>query len=158
MAINQNKNIQQITVPGLTVQKNIISYGDSFICAKNISAMSISPIPAKSLWIIGILIAFAGLVTLFDDNAFLGIVMLLGGALWAFIGIKSNQERGINLAVSLNSGNTLYFHCDNKKFLDKVLQALITCINNTDTASCYINFEKCTIQNSDILNDATIKI
>lgn len=156
MAVKRIKKDQQLTVPGLKVQKNIISYGDSFICAKNVSLISISPIPANGSWIIAILLALAGLYMFLEYGSEFGGGMIVVGAVWLIVVILINCNRGINLAVNLNSGKTLYFHCSDEQFLRKVLQVLLACINNIEQASCYINFENCSIQNSEILNDATI--
>lgn len=156
MAIKRIKNDQSISVPGLKVQKNIISYGDSFICAENISLISICPIPSNMSWIFAIIAAFIGTFMFFENETEVGGALLAIGIVWFIIVLIMNSNRGINLAINLNSGKTLYFHCSDEQFLQKVLQVLLVCINNIERASCYINFESCSIQNSSILNDATI--
>lgn len=80
MAVKRMKKDQQLTVPGLKVQKNIISYGDSFICAKNVSLISISPIPANGSWIVAILLALAGLYVFLEYSPEFGGGMIAVGA------------------------------------------------------------------------------
>lgn len=157
MASSRRKKDQQINVPGLKVDNNIISYSNSFICLKNISLISISPIPANGSWVIAIIMALGGLYMLLEEiSTEIGGTLTAIGVIWFLIVVISNSTRGINLAVTLNSGNTVYFHCSNEQFLRKVLVVLLNSIKDTTRTSCYINFQECTIQNSNILNDAEI--
>lgn len=157
MALSRRKKDQQIKVPGLKVDNNIISYANSFICLKNISLISISPIPANGSWVIAIIMVLGGLYMLVKEiSTKIGVTLMAIGVILFFIVIISNSTRGINLAVTLNSGNTVYFHCSNEQFLREVLVVLLNSIKDTTKASCYINFQECTIQNSNILNDSEI--
>lgn len=134
---------EEIRVPTMQVDENVILYGNSFICTDNISLMTISPIPKNTQWVWAILLAIAGIV-ICQESA-IGILVILIGIAWAAWVIWNNQNRGENLAISLNSGVTLYFHCRDRIFLNQVLDVMINCIKVGSKSKYTIRFDKCEI-------------
>lgn len=138
------KKNKKIEVPELRVEKGVISYGNAFICTKNISMISISPIPQNWLWIPAVIGALSLLPTLDDGGffIFLFIVCLVAG----ICSIYNNATRGDNLAIALNSGETLYFNCKDRQFLHGVVQKMLKSIANENRSSYVIRFSNCSIQ------------
>lgn len=137
---------KKIKIPELLVDKDVISYGESFICTKNVSMVSISPIPASRWWILGLLLALLGFYTR-EDYGVLPIIIgvaLFFGVLWY------NSNRGENLAITLNSGHTFYFHCTSREFIRKVLKNMISSIKLGNHATYKVNFKSCTIDSISI--------
>lgn len=64
--------------------------------------------------------------------------------IWTIAVISYNKGRGEDLAISLNSGNTIYFHCQNKAFLKDVVMLLVECIKS-GSQSYSISFDRCAI-------------
>lgn len=122
---------------------NVILYGNSFICTDNISLMTISPIPKNNQWIWAILVAISGIV-IYQEST-IGILAILFGIAWCAFVIWHNKNRGENLAISLNSGVTLYFHCRDRLFLNQVIDVMVNCIKGENKSKYTIRFDKCEI-------------
>lgn len=45
--MSQFSKNEQIQIPSIQIDKNVIKYGNSFICIDNISLITISPIPSN---------------------------------------------------------------------------------------------------------------
>lgn len=150
MALINTKDTK-VSVAGFQVDKNVIYYGNSAINTNNISMIFISPIPANNSWILAAIIAFLGLLSIEDG----GWLALLIAAIWIIAVVYHNKNRGENLAISLNSGNTLYFHCTSKEFLGRVVTLITECIKS-GTGSYTINFERCAI-NRGVAESITVK-
>lgn len=146
-----NKNTK-VTVPGFQVDKNVIYYGNTAINTNNISMISISPIPSNKSWIIAAIIALIGLIGFRDGGWFPFII----AAIWIIAVVIYNRGRGEDLAISLNSGNTLYFHCRERDFLVRVVTLVTECIK-TGSESYFINFDRCAI-NKGIVRDMSVKV
>ena len=69
------KKNEQINVPSITVDKNVIRYGESFICTDNISMISICPIPANKSWLIAIILGVVGIYLMQEGS--IGILLLV---------------------------------------------------------------------------------
>ena len=149
--MEKKANSEEIRVQTMQVDENIILYGNSFICTDNISLMTISPIPKNTQWIWAILLAIAGIV-ICQESA-IGILAILFGIAWCAFVIWRNQNRGENLAISLNSGVTLYFHCQDRFFLNQVIDVMINCIKGGSKSKYTIRFDKCEI-NGNVLSDS----
>ncbi len=148
------KKNQKINVPTLLVDKDVISYGNSFICTKNISLITISAIPSNKTWIIAIIVGLLGFYMQNEMES--GMFLIIASIIWIIGVVVYNVNRGDNLAVSLNSGTTLYFHCKNRIFLKAVLQKLIASIKENNCSTYTISFDRCTIHDG-ALNSATIR-
>lgn len=134
---------KQVNVPSITVDKNIIIYENSFICTDNISLITVSPIPQNTSWIFAIILALAS-ISIIKIVPFC-IFTLIVAILWFIIVVVQNSNRGENLAISLNSGTTLYFNCKSRDFLNKVVFTMIDSIKNKNQSKYSVNFDKCTI-------------
>lgn len=139
MAVINSKDTK-VSVSGFQVDKNVIYYGNTAINTNNISLISVSPIPASKLWIWGVLIVVGGLFSI-ENGGLLGVIV---GIIWIIAVVIHNNNRGEYLTISLNSGNTLYFHCTDSKFMTKVVNLMVKCIN-TGTGEYSIRFDKCAI-------------
>ena len=147
----KTKKNEQINVPGIVFDKNIIIYEDSFISTENISMITICQIPANNTWIIALLIGVIGLYML--NTPAIGALMILVSVIWIFWVLNYNANRGENLAITLNSGNTLYFNCKSRDFLNKVINTITTCIKEKNNSKFVISFDKCQI-NGNVFNDS----
>lgn len=141
MAVGNSNKDTKVYIAGFQVDGNVIYYGNSAINTNNISLISISPIPANNSWIVAIIIGLIGLMI--GD---IGLILLLVAIAWIIGVVIHNSNRGEFLAISLNSGNTLYFYCRSRDFLNRVISVMVDCIKN-GAGSYNINFEKCAINN-----------
>ncbi len=150
---NSNKN-EKVNVPSIQIDKNIISYSNSFICIDNISLISVSPIPSNMTWIGAVILSILSIAMISSyDMKTLGILALIAAIAWLAIVVYLNMNRGENLAISLNSGTTLYFNCRDKKFLNNVVSTMIKSINDKNKSTYTISFDKCTISGG-VLNES----
>lgn len=148
MAKDKQKTIK---TPAIGIEKNIISYGNAFICTDNISFIFISKISANMSWIIATLLGLAGLYLAQESE--IGFFALAVAIIWLIIVFIYNINRGENLAINLNSGETLYFHCKDREFLKKVVHLILKNIKEGNSSNYNINFDKCTI-NGNVLPNA----
>lgn len=150
MAKNKDKKIY---TPALQVDDEVIIYRDSFICIKNISLISISEIPSNTSWIWAIIIGLLGIYL--QSQSELGMYLIISAIIWFIIVMVYNANRGDNLAISLNSGTTLYFNCKDRKFLVEVTIKLLNSIKENSHSRYTISFSQCTI-NDGVLNGSLI--
>ena len=148
------KKNEQINVPSITVDKNVIRYGESFICTDNISMISICPIPANKSWLIAIILGVVGIYLMQEGS--IGILLLVV-AIWLIAVLVYNSNRGDNLAISLNSGSTLYFNCKDRAFLNKVVNAMLGSIKEKNQTTYSISFDKCQISGGVLHNSNLIE-
>ncbi len=142
----------KVSVPGFQVDQNVIYYGNTAINTNNISMISISSIPSNKSWIIAAIIALLGLKRFSAGGWFPFII----AAIWIIGVVIYNRGRGEDLAISLNCGNTLYFHCRERDFLERVVSLVTECIK-TGSESYFINFDRCAI-NRGIARDISVKV
>lgn len=146
------KKDKMVESTGFQVDKNVIYYGNTAINTNNISLISVSPIPTNDSWKWAIVLGLAGIVTMKNG----GWVLLLSAIIWTAIVVYYNKNRGEYLTISLNSGNTLYFHCRDRAFLDKVILLMVDCIK-TGTESYTVNFDRCVV-NKGIAGNMTVGV
>lgn len=149
MSLFSNKD-KKIKNPTIKIEENVITYENSFTCIDNISLITISHIPSNKTWIIALIGIFIGIYIHVNQIIVIGIIWIIGVIIY-------NLNRGNNLAINLNSGVSLYFHCKDITFLKRVVNLLIEKINNKTKGNIDINFQSCTINNSNILNNSSIK-
>ncbi|MCM1525025.1 MAG: hypothetical protein NC120_11260 [Ruminococcus sp.] len=145
MAAFKNKDTK-VSVPGFTVDDNVIYYGNTAINTNNVSMISISPIPSNKSWIYALFIALGGIFV--GEARWLAFLV---AAVWIIAVVIYNKGRGEDLAISLNSGNTIYFHCREREFLERVVTLITGCIK-TGAGHYSVSFDKCVI-NKGTVND-----
>lgn len=150
--VSLGKN-EKVKVPIIQVDKNILSYGNSFVCIDNISLVTISSIPSNKSWILAILLGILGGFTV--DMQGLGFVLLSVAIIWFIVVLVSNATRGNNFTIVLNSGTSLYFNCKNLRFLNAVVQTVLNSINEKNKSTYTISFDRCTITDG-VLNNSTL--
>lgn len=141
MALKNSKDIKANST-GFQVDKNVIYYGNTAINCNNISLISILPVPANKSWIYALLIGLGGLLAIRSGGW--GWFAILVAAIWIIAVAYMNNNRGENLAIILNSGNTFYFNCTNRDFLNEVIMLMVECINSGN-GEYSIRFDKCAI-------------
>ncbi len=151
--MSQFSKNEQINVPSIQIDKNVITYANSFICTDNISLITISPIPPNNTWVGAIILGILGICTVSMDG--IGIIPLIIAIIWFGLVMKYNNERGKNLAISLNSGATLYFNCKDVEFLNTVVNTMLNSIKDKNKSTYSISFDKCTI-NDGVLKESTL--
>lgn len=150
MAVGNSNKDTKVYASGFQVDGNVIYYHNSAINANNISLISISPTPANNSWIGAIVLALIGLFI----GKTMGTILLIGAIIWVIAVVLHNKNRGEFLAISLNSGNTLYFYCRERYFLNQVISIMVECIKS-GRESYTIRLDKCVI-NPGIAEDITI--
>lgn len=143
------KKIEKVKYPELLVDKDVISYGEAFICTRNISMVGISQIPSNYWWVLGLISVLLGVYSI-DE---MGVVFIVVGAVIFLISVCVNANRGENLAIALNSGQTFYFHCKSKDFIRRVLKNMILSIKQGNRATYKVNFNSCTIDNINMVEN-----
>ncbi|MBD5115624.1 MAG: hypothetical protein HDT46_10600 [Ruminococcaceae bacterium] len=157
--MNSNKTIINYYHSSIQINGNIITYGNSFIQAKNISLITVAPIPASKSWVGALILLMLGFVLrLFTINgsAILGDIVIIASIIWIICFAIGEGRKGDNLVINLNSGNSLYFYCHNKEFLNQVVSVFISCINHKDTNPVTIMFDKCQIIGGNLFNNSNI--
>lgn len=144
---NSNKDTK-VSIPGFTVDHNVIYYGNTAINTNNISMISISPVPANKSWIYAAFIALGGIFSIKNG----GWLAILVAAIWIIAVVIHNKGRGEDLAISLNSGNTIYYHCRERDFLERVVTLITECIK-TGAGNYSVSFDKCVINKGGTINN-----
>lgn len=142
MTISNKSEI--VNTPSIQIDKNVITYGNSFIYVDNISLITISSVPLNMSWIGAIITAILSIIII--KLHFIGVITLIGAIIWLIVVVSQNYNRGKNLTINLNSGTTLYFNCADKLFLEKVVYKIIETIKNKEQSTYIINFQSCTIR------------
>ena len=151
MTLGKSKDTK-VESTGFQVDKNVIYYGNTAINTNNISLISVSPIPANNSWFGAVILGLVGIAAI----KYGGWILLIAAVVWGAIVFNYNKNRGEFLTISLNSGNTLYFHCRDKTFLDKVVLLMVDCIK-TGTESYTVNFDRCVV-NKGIAGNMTVGV
>lgn len=145
---------EKVRFPMIQVDKNILSYGYSFICIDNISLVTISTIPSNKSWIFAILLGILGGFTI-NILGLLGLLLLIVAIIWFVAVLAYNASRGDNFTIVLNSGTSLYFNCKNREFLNIVVKTVLDSINGKNKSTYTISFDRCSITDG-ILNNSTL--
>lgn len=151
--MSSSRKNEQINIPTIKIDKNVITYGNSFICTDNISLITISSIPPNMSWIGAIIVALISILIM--SLHIIGALFLIASIIWFIVVMNNNNKRGENLAITLNAGTTLYFHCRDRVFLSHVVSTMLDSIKNKNQSTYLINFDKCTI-NGGALNNSVI--
>lgn len=135
------KKNSKVTATGFQVDRNVIYYGDTIINTNCISMISIAPIPSNKTWILALILAYTGVRGIREAP---GVLSLIVAIIWIIVVVIYNLKRGKNLAVNLNSGNTLYFHSGSDEFLMQVISLMDECMK-TNSGNYYVNLDSCVI-------------
>lgn len=139
----------------LQINGNIISYGNSIIQAKNISLITIAPIPPSKSWIGALMLMFFSL-PLGLISSKITIIGIIISVIWIIAFAILESRKGENLVINLNSGNSLYFYCYNREFLNQVVSVFISCINKKENNPVTIRFDTCQITGGNFFNQSNI--
>ncbi len=143
----------------LQVNKRVITFGDSIICADNISLITVSTTPANWSWIGAICLLVLSvplLASKWEVFQGVGAYMLTAAIIWLIVVIIINASRSKYLVINLNSGMSLHFYCKNKEFLNKVVQELTVCINDNKAEPITIRFDSCKISGGNFFDKSKI--
>ncbi len=147
---------KMISTNDFRIEKNTISFNESLLQISNISHICAEPLPKPEfqLWSLGLCIL--GIIVLFATITILKVIgafcICFGGAyiiLYLFNDYNFNKEERY-LYIYLNSGAVYYIHCENLKFLKKVIKVLEYCINNHSSQKIKIDFDNCKLYNSPV--------
>ena len=114
--------------------------------------ISICPIPANKSWLIAIILGVVGIYLMQEGS--IGILLLVVTIIWLIAVLVYNSN---NLAISLNSGSTLYFNCKDRAFLNKVVNAMLGSIKGKNQTTYSISFDKCQISGGVLHNSNLIE-
>lgn len=92
-----------------------------------------------------------------DAGRFNWNTALVVAIIWLIAVLVYNSNRGDNLAISLNSGSTLYFNCKDRAFLNKVVNAMLGSIKEKNQTTYSISFDKCQISGGVLHNSNLIE-
>lgn len=160
------KTIERIFEDKIYVYGSIISYGQSFVCTKNISMISVQRDASSTGWVWGLIILILGFYSFVFSVAgqlhfliclFAFLLMPIGAFLMIYL-LRKDKKRGYHMTLDLNSGVSIYFaRCDYKDFvfLNKVMGYLIDCINGHVVPQT-INFKECKFEKSQFGDGMTV--
>lgn len=138
-----------LKTPTIEIQNNILKYKDSVIQMSCVSQCEIAPMPKQPYPAWTFICILLGTLFCFTKLSGMGIILIIAGCLVIWWIYSKNKELGTYLIFELNSGNTIYFSCNSRLFLNDAQEAVIHCFNDRN-ASCVINFDNCSVQNSQI--------
>ncbi len=132
------------TVMGKTVnKKNIIETNQMRICENsfvyessvlqisNMSSVSVAPFPPKSISLWMIICILVGIVLFSAEKTFgLGLLIITIGVAGIIYVYYYNLNKGYYLTIVMNSGSTYYFNCADSKFLYKIKNVMMQCMND----------------------------
>lgn len=154
------KKEKSIETPELLIKGNIISWEGTMIQLSNVSCISTSPLELMEFPKLALLFLLGGLMS-FRGSAIVGLVLLLAGGAWIYYWYSINEKRKSDtiLNILMNSGNSLCFLVNNKKFLNEILEILKQIIieGGVGKQNVSINLKGCEITgNAKVLNDFDI--
>ncbi|MEG0812280.1 MAG: DUF6232 family protein [Eubacterium sp.] len=141
---------ESINTPSLKIEKNCLSFQNTFLAINNISQVTVAPIPKDRFPMSAIVMGALGMLGFIIKIPMAGLVCLLIGVGIGFIWYSKNNNTGLNLNIFLNSGNILSIHGDDAKFLNKIRDVLMYCANNNYEQQINVDFSHSTIDNSPI--------
>lgn len=126
---NNKKDI--IETSQMRICENSFVYENSVLQISNMSSVSVAPFPPKpiSLWMIIFILAGAILLP-HEETFWWGLLMITIGAIGIIYVRYYNLNKGHYLTIIMNSGSTYYFNCDDSKFLYKIKNVMMQCMND----------------------------
>lgn len=134
----------------VTIDKNVLLYGDTIIQLSSISRVVIAPIPKEKYptWaVVGLLLGLFA----FKMNVAIAIIILFICMAGMSVVYQRNMEEGKYLILELNSGKNIFFSSNDEEFLKKALRVLKECFNG-NRSSCVINFGNYQIGSNNTIN------
>lgn len=140
---------QSIKTKKILIEKNAIQFNRTTLQISSISHISLHTPPNRSM--VKPIIAFAVFLLFLSTSK---LVSLLGMAISGYIIYRikeSNDNKGENIFIHLNSGQSYIINCTDKEFADYIREVIEYCINNSHSDRVVINMEKCDIANSPLM-------
>lgn len=134
----------------ITIEENIMKFGNSVVQLSNVSCLKIAPMPKKAYPIWSFIAVILGLL-LFSKSALLGFALLAIGIGVIAYTYFSNSSLGSYLIVNMNSGENFFFACNDHNFLARAEKEIMKCFN--DKGRSIISFQNCNIDSSQIGTD-----
>lgn len=138
-----NNNTEYSTELNLSVDKNIIQYGNNYIVVDNISSVSVSQLlrrdvdPLKCFFGIFLLLSFV--IMLLFDLAFLAFIAVIVGIILLVTSIKTTTLH--YLVISLNNGRNVCFSSTYLEFMQKALRMIVKVITEKSSDTYIVNFQ-----------------
>ena len=113
---------------GFTIEKDVLFYRDSFILIRNISQVSVGPLPTPEFPKVAILMILIGLVL---SVVIIGLIPLIFGCILIYNWYQEVQynKRSKYLNITMNAGTTLSFVGSDIPFMDRVVSIIRDCAN-----------------------------
>lgn len=125
---NTKKDI--IETNQMRIFENSFVYESSVLQISNISSVSVAPFPPKAISLWMIICILAGLISLNKYTFLLGLLLIAIGVAGIIYVRNYNLNKGHYLTVIMNSGRTYYFNCTDSKFLYKIKNVMMQCMND----------------------------
>lgn len=135
MQLNNTKESREIKTEYLKIHGNCMEFKDTIIQLSSVSLVSteklaLTPLP---IWtVVLILIGLSVLFTKISNLTFVGIILIICGAVGVFLWYRQNEKTKQleRLLITTNSGHTYTITFSDAKFLSKVLRTLKEIISN----------------------------
>ena len=150
MILESNEsNNQRIKTKEILIEKNSIQFNRTTLQISSIAQISLHTPPGKSMTkpVVAFIICLF-LIKSFTVVSILGLV--ISGAIIYQIK-KTNDSRGEDMYIHLNSGNRYIIACAEPQFADHIREVIEYCINNSNSERIVINMDQCDISNSPIM-------
>lgn len=141
----------------LEIREKTMRYDDTVIQLKNISKVSVSPIPKTPYPTWAFLCVFIGGFFAWQGYGSLktfGIIALIVGIITLAVLYSKNSELGDYLMINLNSGINVIFSCKDKKFLKSVKDTIASSFDENENYS--INLKDCQIINKSVVSSSQV--
>lgn len=129
---------QQVKNTELEIARNVLWSDDYFIQLSNVSQVQALPVQYSYKYAL-ILLGIGLFLSVFQIWA-LGIPLLLIGAAVAYFTYSSRANPKYGVFVTLDSGHTLRFECNNREFAYRVVKRMRERVDNP-SGSTVINFQ-----------------
>lgn len=131
----------------MIIEDNIMQFDKNVVQLSNVSCLKIAPMPKKEYPIWTFIAIIIGILFITRTTG-VGLLILAIGVvpiIWIY---KQNTELGNYLVVSMNSGDSFYFSCNNSVFLENAQEEIKKCFNGQ--SKTIISFQNCQIDSSQI--------
>lgn len=136
------KKNNKALIHGFQMDKSVIYLGDTFINTNCVSMIRVEGVRSNYSWILAVVSIIYSVIMHRALRSWTWFIILVS-VVWILLAKIYNMIRGENLSIRLNSGDTLYFHSNDKDFLEAAVYVMKQCIN--ENGSCYVNFDGCVV-------------
>lgn len=113
----------------MRICENSFVYESSVLQISNMSSVSVAPFPPKAISSWMVICILAGLLSI-TYTFWVGLFLIAIGIVAIIYVYNYNLNKGHYLKIIMNSGSTYYFNCADSKFLYKIKNVMMQCMND----------------------------